>query len=114
MTAPRGSGAWWNEIFEHARERMQANVDALAGMMGASGYPMLTEPVTLHDLRKMPPEQARAVLLDELARTTRTDPRTGAPVIARRTQELIAGWLEHMSEAPETIPGPREGLHGYG
>ena len=92
MTAPRGSGAFFNEILENVVKRTKAHADAMAKMVSQSGYAPLTEPLTLRDLKKMPPDQARAALREELARTTATD-ANGELVPNAKTLDLISGYL---------------------
>lgn len=98
MTHPRGSGAWWNEITKNVMERAKVMATNAARGVAQSGYPPLTLPVTLTDLKKMPPDEAKEYLRDELARTTSVD-ANGEMVPNGRVLDLISGYLSHEQEA---------------
>lgn len=101
MSEPRGCAAYWSEIADHVLERTKTASDAGAKMLGASGYPPLTEPITLADLKKMPPDQAKAILQDELARTTQRDPATGAVRFNKKTLDLATQYIAAQQLVPQ-------------
>lgn len=101
MSEPRGSAAYWNEIMDHVIERAKDVADGVAKMIAASGYPPLTEPITLADLKKMPPDQAKAILRDEIARTTVRDPATGTIRVNPKTLDLATRYIAAQQAQPQ-------------
>ncbi len=101
MSHSRGSAAQFGEVLSDALKRIKANADYLAKVMGESGYPPLTAPITLRDLKKMPEEQAVAILRDELARTTERDPATGEMVVNPETLRLVTSYVESQVEVQD-------------
>lgn len=95
---PRGSAASVAEIFRNAVKRGKGLIDNTAKMANASGHPPMTEPVTLRDLKKLPQEQAVAILRLELKRTTQTDPLTGEKSVDTKTLELVTAYLQSQRE----------------
>ena len=93
MTAPRGSARYFNEILRSAVERTKELVDETVKVMAADGYAPLTLPLTLKYLLTLEPTEAVTLLRDELARTTRRDETTGAPIVDRETIRLITEYM---------------------
>lgn len=94
MSAPRGSAEAVNDIFSNSVKRAKTIIDQVAKVAAESGYPALTEPITLRDLNAMPQEQAVAVLRAEIARTTQGNVATGDQRISPKTLELVTKYLE--------------------
>lgn len=106
MTAPRGSGEYWNDVLSNVLKRAKVLADHVASMGAQSGYPPLTEPLTLARLKKVPPAVAAALLRDELARTTQLDPVTHEPIVAPKTLDLITSYFQSLNE------GALHGING--
>lgn len=89
----RGSSSWFNSIFREAMEHGTALVESALKPLLESGHPPLTMPVTVSDLKKMPPDQAEYLLRTELRRTMQTD-ENGEQVPHPDTLKLISDWYE--------------------
>ena len=98
MSAPRGSAESVNDIFTNAMKRGKAIIDHVAQIAAESGYPPLTEPITLRDLNAMPQEQAVAVLRAEITRTTQGNAATGDQRISPKTLELVTKYLQGQQQ----------------
>ena len=94
---PRGSARYFNQMFRNAVERGKAIIDHATEMIAADGYPPLTQPLTVKDLRAMPPDQAMQMLQAELQRTTKRDPTTGDMQPDRATMKLLADFMGTMT-----------------
>ena len=108
---PRGSAEYVRQILENALGRGKPMVDRMAEMVGASGYPPLTLPLTLKDLQGMTEQQAVARLREELARTTVEDPWTGEKRVQPKTLKLIADYFQWVRDTggAEALPGGQYG-----
>ena len=93
MTAPRGSARWFNEMFEAALKRAAELIDAAIEIIGRDGYPALTEPVTLGSLKKLPAQNAVAVLQAEVARQVQRDPVTGRASLPPEMMKLVREYM---------------------
>lgn len=109
---PRGSAAYVRLILENSLKRAKPIVDRMAEMVGASGYPPLTLPLTLKDLQDMTEEQAVARLREELARTTVEDPQTGEKRVAPKTLKLVADYFQWVKETGGAEAVPPGGPYG--
>lgn len=96
----RGSAGWFNDIFREAIDHGKALVESALKPLLDSGYPPLTQPVTLQDLRKMTPEKAEELLRVELRRTMQQD-ETGRLVPHPDTLRLITEFMAQRNGTEE-------------
>jgi len=94
----RGEPRYFNEIIERAIDRATDIVDNALDIFLKYGHPPLTERVTLSSLKKMPEDQAVAVLRGELRRTAVKDELTGQVVPNKETIELITRYIADRRE----------------
>jgi hypothetical protein len=95
--APRGSAEQINQILIDSLKRMKVMADELAKTIARSGYPPLTLPMTLQDLKAMPRDKAEEYLISEIKRTMVKDPVTGDMKANLKTIELALDYKESLN-----------------